>query len=239
MSLSLLSSMGRYNVLNVKPPNQAGSLLLSNGGWLTMNAPSTITGNFTVECWVYIASVNGQFPVDTFAPLYCFGSTQGLTLYIFGTGDTERARKVGVAINANTLFGTTNKVTAGNAILDADTWYHISISRQNATANVYINGVYDHSKTNASGFRLIVNLSGSVRIGTNSNVSVGYNNNLISSVRISTKFIYNTGGNFTVPSFPLQLTQDAALNRDSLASTDVMFLYQCYKDTPFLNLKII
>jgi Concanavalin A-like lectin/glucanases superfamily len=126
------------------------------------NANLTLSGNFTVEGWVYLNSVSAAQPIMAYGTsgtlsnlLFLFNPTVGLRWYYSG-GTTD--------INQGS--------TAGWA---SNTWYHIAAVRNGSTITLYRNGISvasgTASTTYGSGFTLSVGGSVGDSVYFNGNIS--------------------------------------------------------------------
>ena len=116
------------------------------GDWLTVPASSDFdfgTGNFTVECWVYLTHVSAR-DVDIIAQRNDganFGSEMWF-MRINSTGSVRLYNKVG---NVATL-----DVTSATGLVTTNAWHHIAIVRNGTSVKTYVNGTQATSSTLAS-----------------------------------------------------------------------------------------
>ena len=139
------------------------------------------TGNFTVECWIYLTVVNvAQAFFDTRTP---DTANLGFGFYISSVN--------------NLTFGTTSgDYIGGSTTLIVNTWYHVAISRSGTTTyQMFLNGVQEGSTYATS-----QNFTNSTpRIGNGAN---GFFNGFIQDLRvIKGQGIYT--GTFNVPTASL------------------------------------
>ena len=138
------------------------------------------TGNFTLECWVYMAVDNtNKAIVETRASDL---SANGFVFAIEATG----GRKLMVYSNAK-LFTTSNAISL-------NTWTHIAISRSGTTLKCFINGTQGASVTNSQDYTNTL-----VRVGRGIYASSDFNG-YIDDLRFSNMARYTA--NFTAPSEP-------------------------------------
>ena len=95
------------------------------------------TGNFTVECWVYVTAF-AENATDVIVSNYQ-DSTNGWTLGIFGTGN-----KFYFAI-----AGDSGQLDATSA-LQKNTWVHLAAVRSSTTMSFFINGTREATATNST-----------------------------------------------------------------------------------------
>ena len=138
------------------------------------------TGDWTVEFWVYHASLTGQQSYVGDTP----GNTNGPYIY------KDTSHKIGLYYSAQIL-------TATNAI-SATTWYHVAIARASGTVRLFINGTQEATAADSTNLSVPIQWVGAD--GTS-----GYFNGYIDDLRITKGYARYTA-NFTAPTaaFPLQ-----------------------------------
>jgi hypothetical protein len=150
------------------------------------------SGDFTVECWVYLAglqALNGE-------------NQRTCTLVAYGTNGTSVA---GYQLTVNT---TTNQlqfyntgVSTASFTWSLNTWYHVAYTRSSSTNRLFVDGQSLTLTTNT--FVPAQSASDTLRIGAERKYS-GYNNDLngyIDDLRI-TKGVARYTSNFTPPTLP-------------------------------------
>ena len=136
------------------------------------------TGDFTLECWVYMAVDNtNKAIVETRA------SDLSVNGFVFAI-DNNGGRKLMVYSNAK-LFTTSNAISL-------NTWTHIAISRSGTTLKCFINGTQGASVTNSQDYTNAL-----VRVGRGIYESSDFNG-YIDDLRFSNMARYTS--NFTAPS---------------------------------------
>jgi hypothetical protein len=171
------------------------------GDWLSIpdDAAFTLgTNDFTIECWINLASFSGTYIAgqqntsETASSFYIVVQTSG--------------RIDGVLQNASSSYVSTN--SSVGAIV-ANTWYHIAFVRNGNTTRLYINGV--QAGTNSvTGFtvRDSAEVLGVGRTQATSGSTTGY----ISNFRlVNGTCLYPSGTTFTPPTAPLTAVTNTAL----------------------------
>jgi len=158
-----------------------------SGDYLSAGSSISLTGDFTVEGWVYRTTTSGNGN-------YLFGLgndvfSTGATFYVDPTTGCLRI----YTANAHILSNTTNSA-------QLNTWNHIAFVRSGTTVKAYLNGVQVDSAT------FVSVLSGTAYINAELNGnptaivyvgSAGY----LSNVRVGTTAVYTTA--FTPSTAPL------------------------------------
>ncbi len=142
---------------------------------------TTLSGDFTVECWVYKTAVDASGYTVVFS-----SSSVNNQLAI----DVTTAGSIALAINGSTIIAASGTAVTLNA------WHHLAWVREGTTCRAYVNGVQQGTGTSSASLNL--SLIGQFQSG-------GYEmNGYISSVRIlSGTCQYPGGTTFTVPTSPL------------------------------------
>jgi hypothetical protein len=119
-----ISAFGNAQVSTADPKFGSGSLALDgDGDYLTTPANTVFafgTGNYTVECWVYVNSGNTNHGLFTFG-----GVSSGLALAII-SGEWRLS-------NAGAGGNTMGAVTTG-------VWQHLAVTRSGSSQRMFIDG---------------------------------------------------------------------------------------------------
>jgi len=172
------------------------------------------TGQFTMECWIYI---NDWFGSGDQAIINSGNTSGGGILWMIN----NLTRKM----NFYTGSGNSNPYTAQTPF-NSETWYHISVSRNISNQIKFsINGILSDTIV-TSAYNFTGNLGGSLLIGRF--VANGYSfNGYMSNFRM-VKGVTVYTGNFTVPTTPLQISQDAGTNISAITGTQTSLLTGFY-----------
>ena len=141
---------------------------------------TTLSGDFTVECWVYKIAVDASGYTNVFS-----GSDGNHQLTI----DQTTAGSISLIIGSSTIIGASGTAVTPYA------WHHLAWVREGSTCRVYVNGVQQGSGTSSTSFA----------IGTIGRFyGGGYEmNGYISGARIvAGTCLYPSGTTFTVPTSP-------------------------------------
>jgi len=163
------------------------------------------TGDFTIECWVYLNAYNSSGYSATILDFRASANTTPSTFFIGATGTIG-------------CYDGTNVPASANAV-SLFSWSHVVFSRAAGTLKLFINGVQGYSgalATNFTGAGSVVNIGGQVAGGA------GYFlNGYISNLRIiKGSGIYTTA--FTPPTAPPQPV--AYVTSSTTASTSLLLL---------------
>jgi hypothetical protein len=201
-----------------------GSILFNTTSYLTTPASANYafgTGDFTVECWVYIttAAASASF-------IGSWTGTAATSAWLFTQGTTSTNLRFGVS------DGTTTTFVEGTGGLSLNKWIHIAAVRTSGNIVLYANGVSVYSGA------LTQNISVSSQAlqinGVNglTFMSTCY----ITNLRIVKGVAVYTGA-FTVPTKPLQKTQSAETNIAALTNSDntSLLLSTLYVNTNFFK----
>ena len=148
------------------------------------NSPS-FSGDFTVECWVYMTSVQND------RNFYLGNGNGGLSFGIFTSGNRLQAGANQIAYDVTS----TNGIPVG-------AWTHVAVSRSGSTLRLFINGVNDGSVTQTRTYA-----SQPVSIGGSPTTSI---NAYISNLRVVNGTAVYTS-NFTPSTTPLTAITNTAL----------------------------
>lgn len=171
-----------------------------SGDYLTWPSGSSVafgTGNFTVECWVYL----GATPTTNF--LFDFRDASNTTAPAFLWGNTNSGV---LDWTQNAASGPT--VTSTGATWNVNTWYHIAYVRNGTTGTIYQNGVSIGSATDSTNYTVTPTTSTiAARYGS---PFYEFPNGYISNVRIVKGTAVYTGS-FTPPTAPLTAITNTSL----------------------------
>ncbi len=122
------------------------------------------TGDFTIECWVYL-------------------TTTGAIQYIIDQRNSGTANAVIPAIyvsasNVLTYFVSNAAQITGTTTLAANAWYHVAVARSSTSTKMFLNGVQEGStysdSNNYAASRVVINSNAA----TAGNYLVGYTSNV-------------------------------------------------------------
>jgi hypothetical protein len=156
------------------------------------------TGDFTIECWFNSNNVGisqkGLIQTSATAGGLETGYTTGVSINFSGSGTNT----IGANIGGSSYFSSPSAVTTG-------VWYHVAITRQSGTVNVWLNGV-----SVASGSGNTSNLSGTYCVvGGYYNTSYLYEGYLSNVRVIKGTALYTT--TFTPSTAPLTAVTNTQL----------------------------
>lgn len=176
------------------------------------------TGDWTIECWVYIPTAG-----ITANPMYVFDCRPAGTSGAYATFNFAAGQLI--------FSNGTSTLSAG--VLNANTWYHVAICRTGTSTRSYLNGTQSGSTLTDS----VNYLVGTNRpaIGTDaSNVGTSNLNAYISNFRVVKGVCVYTGA-FTPPTAPLQATQPAGTNIAAITGTSTSLLLNCVSGALFAD----
>ena len=176
--------------------------------YLSVGASSAFafgTGNFTIECWIWISTDIGTKSIS-----YGFDQV-GKKLAVIGDYKTSTGLNFLLYITNSTInFSHSGGTVSKSASLGNDRWHHIAVTRSSSTLRMYVNG--SKAGTDATVTTNITN---------NNSVIIGGNNNDLSSTWLFLGYISNlrvikgsalyTGSTYTVPTGRLTVTSDTSL----------------------------
>ena len=200
LGITQSASTNTAAIVNTVP--DTGRSIYFDGSGDYLSVPTSINyalpGNFTVEAWVYPYSKASQGTIIDFR-----GAT-GTVGFLLSTTST----------NGYPFITASSTILTSSVGVTTYAWNHIAVVRIGTTLVVYVNGVNCGSVTDSTSWAA-PNTTG--RIGANKDAGNGFNG-LISNFRIvKGQGLYT--GNFTVPTQPLALTQNASTNVSVLVNT--------------------
>ena len=147
-----------------------------SSGYLTMpdNAAYVLSGDFTVEAWIYATSFGGtngnivlsQWPGGT-------ATNQSFQFYVNSTG------KVALVYG----IGATNAAVAGTSLsCSLNTWTHVAVTRSGTTVRFFVNGALDTTTATLSGS--FNDSNGVMTVGRINATDSGYFSGYISNCRL-------------------------------------------------------
>jgi Concanavalin A-like lectin/glucanases superfamily len=96
------------------------------------------TGNFTVECWLYLDSYGSTFggPASSYWASFYDSAVSHLELYRYNGF-------MGLISNVGTigLYSSGGIFLSSSASLSLSTWQHVALVRSSGTVNIYIDGI--------------------------------------------------------------------------------------------------
>ncbi len=166
------------------------------------------TAAFTIEAWIFVRSTGVEQDVICSTAATVIGnSTVDWVMRINGSGNLLL-----VTVNGSTVTSTTS-----SGAITFNAWNHIAVTRNGASATVYINGTGTTgsvaSTTNTGRYISIG------RLGSSQDEVFGY----ISNLRVVKGVVVYTG-NFTPPTSPLTSTQSTGTNISAITGTSTSLL---------------
>jgi hypothetical protein len=194
-----------FNPASVTPTSYSG-YFDGTGDYLnyTGGTTTTLSGDYTFECWVYLNNLSAS------QPMICIGDDYNLGLGFFIT----TSGKINLYGNAASIYTSTGSTVVVN------TWTHIAVVRSGSTITGYINGVAQSTATNSSQYSGTTTYIGRETYNTGYATSFsGY----LSNVRLVKGVAVYTGA-FTVPTSPLTATQSSSTNIAAITGTSTSLL---------------
>lgn len=116
------------------------------------------TGDFTIECWIFSHDVSNTAQRGFLQTSVTSGGLQ--TTYTSGVSIAQGQNAVGNPLTGGLVVNVAGTFIGSNtAVLSANTWYHVAVSRQSGTVRVFVNGILHASGTAAgdcSGTNLVI-----------------------------------------------------------------------------------
>jgi hypothetical protein len=159
------------------------------GDYLLMSAsPNFVfgTGNFTIECWVYIDPATQTSGSQDASLVELRTSGANATGFIFNLNPGVSGFKLNFYTDGGANFADTT--------LAYNTWHHIAVTRSGSTVRLFANGVVDKTITKSNNFTD----SPALAIGTSLLYGSSSITGNIDDLRITKGFARYTG-NFTPP----------------------------------------
>jgi hypothetical protein len=161
----------------------------------TSSALYQFTGDFTVECWVYLTSYATRNTISNWPGLVA--SNCAWVMQVSATGRLVFAYGIG---------GTNVSVVGTSTTVPLNTWTHIAVTRSGTTLRLFVNGVQDATSPTVSG--TLNNNPSPLYIGVlNPGESQYWLGNISNARVVKGVAVYTTG--FTPSTLPLPATQSA------------------------------
>ena len=203
-------------LINTIPENGNSIYFDGTGDYLSATPTSalTLTGDFTIEFWVYFTSLDTAERI----PVNCWNTGSGWLI--------------------STQSNAWNFKSAGSFVLTyssvapaAGKWYHVAVTRSGSSTNnvkMFINGLQVAQGTTTSTMTPAFS-SGGLIVGGGQSGSGQLITGYVSNFRMVNGTAAYTG-NFTVPTAPLAITQTAAANVAAVVNTIPDNGYSAYFD---------
>jgi hypothetical protein len=201
-----LTAFGNATAGAIGPfPVTGGSSVYFDGSGDNLSMPSAPsmnfgTGNWTIECWVCVATRTTNYPL-------IFGNNRGsfttdaLAITASNSDSASYNNKFVVAWGSggwsSPSAGNSNLLVA-NATNNSGIWYHFALVRNGTSVKMYRNGIEVASATVSSGATFNWGYNGTLVGGGNWDGAQGYFNGYIDDLRI-TKGVARYTSNFTPP----------------------------------------
>ena len=169
-----------------------------SGDYLSIADDATLrfgTGEFTVECWIYMNSLSRTVFIDKYD-----GTSAGWQLQY---RDYNNVNHIAFSTNAG------HYATTPSDEIETNTWYHVAVVRDSSNnVKIYIDGV---EKGSSSSYTQDLNGTSALNIGVQTyNIAAGYMNGYISDARIVKGTAVYTS-NFTPPTERLTAITNTSL----------------------------
>ena len=175
-----------------------------NGDYLNTSGSTNATvlgsGDFTLECWVYL-----PVAIDNFRK-HAFGSSS--TTNRWSVRITQSGGQVGFSYSTTNGSGYSDLYGAG-LVASVGSWNHIAVCRQSGTIKIFLNGTGGNATGSYNGSDSLGDASSSLNIAYNTWDNV-YTNCYLSNIRIVVGTAVYTS-NFTPSTLPLTVISGTSL----------------------------
>jgi hypothetical protein len=203
-----------YNPTAYLPQINGGGMLFDGtGDYLVCTNNTTFgTGNFTVECWLYMPVITNTYSSGIIATANYNGVDRGWSLELNASGNPRFFIFTSAGVGA---------VVTSSTLLPANQWAHLAAVRSGTTVTIYLNGASIASGTIAttddfSGPIYIATIATSFAVGVRGYSYAGW----ISNARVVNGTAVYTA-NFTPPTAPLTAITNTQL---LLSGTNASFI---------------
>lgn len=203
-----------YNPTAYLPQNNGGAMFFDGSGdYLACTNNTTFgTGNFTVECWLYMPVITNTFSSGIIATANYNGVDRGWSLELNASGNPRFFIFTSAGAGA---------VVTSSTLLLANQWTHLAAVRSGTTVTIYMNGASIASGTIAttddfSGPIYVATIATSFAIGVRGYSYAGW----ISNARVVNGTAVYTSA-FTPPTAPLTAITNTQL---LLSGTNASFI---------------
>lgn len=181
------SSFSPYNT------NWSNYFLSSSSQYLSIanNTALQLSGDFTIELWVYLTATTGQNQVL----LSKWSTSQGYLIYYDN-------------VTQKITFQNTAVSLASSGTFSLNAWKHVAVTRSGNNYTLYVDGSVAGTSTNST---TITDAGVAVNIGRNIDGPGNYTTGYISNLRIVKGVVVYTGA-FIPPTTALTATQSAGTN---------------------------
>jgi hypothetical protein len=184
-------------------PNWSNSFTGTSSNYLSVANNTALqfgTGDFTVECWVYVNAL-----AATSQGIICKWATNtGWELILAGTS-SGTPNKFVFYIGSG-AGGPANNIVTGTTSAVANTWYHLAFTRSSGTLNLFVNGVLETTATGNTSNFTETNI---VRFGTESGTNLLLNGYISNARLLKGTALYTD--TFTPPTAPLTAITNTSL----------------------------
>lgn len=192
------------------------------------------SSNFCIEAWVYPLSAGQQVSTTSFNPTILelqsfneYGSPSGTSIsLIFNNGGTGLAAVISPWSYQQGGYAALNT----NIVPPLYTWSHVALVKNDTTITLYYNGTAVQTLQTWQNLEFSNYLynKNSIRIGSGSSFYATNFQGYISNVRfVNGESVYNntsSGGNFTPPTSPLNITQSSGTNTSAITKNETTLL---------------
>jgi hypothetical protein len=184
--INTLETVGNAQISTAQNKFGSGSMSFDGVGDYLITQPNTAftfgTGDFTIECWVYLT--NSSATTQTIMGVDLSGSTNSIQIW-YNNGSTPN--KISFNVYGNPRFDSSSTVSINN-------WMHLAFTRSSGTFKMFINGVQEATGSLSTNFPNNVFVVGRGYISANQEYFYGY----IDDLRVTKGYARYTS-NFTPP----------------------------------------